>query len=126
MTLSNFKEKYIKPFGTAQYIWAKDGYIVWRNGTGMNVELLHIRAFVKRKGIGTKLFRLMLEKLKENPPYYSVYGFSVGVKRGAVSFYRHLGFHTEVLSGPYKKGESVLFYQSYKKLYASQKPPTRR
>lgn len=110
------RKKYITPFGRTDHIETKDGFIVWRNGTGMNVELLHIRATIKRKGVGTKLVRLMLNRLKKKPPYYSVYGFSVGANRGAIEFYRHLGFHTEVLSGPYKRGKSVLFYQSFVKL----------
>lgn len=116
MTYSEFREKYLTPFGKTRHIWTKDGYIVWRLGTGGNVELLHIRSFIKGKGIGRQLVIDMLLALKDSPPYYSVYGFTRVENEGAVKFYKALGFHVDILDGPYKSGQAVLFSQSYKVL----------
>lgn len=116
MTFSQFRKKYLTPFGKTDHIWSKDGYIVWRLGTGDNIELLHIRSFVKGQGVGRMLVEAMLKELQDSPPYYSVYGFTRVENEGAVKFYKSLGFHVDILDGPYKEGQAVLFSQSYKKL----------
>lgn len=116
MKFSEFRKTYLTPFGKTEHIWTKEGYIVWRLGTGGNAELLHIRSFIKGKGIGRKLVKAMLLKLKTNPPYYSVYGFTREANENAIAFYRALGFHVEITDSPYKKGRAVLFSQSYKVL----------
>lgn len=113
MMYSEFRRKYLKPFFGVDHVWSDDGYIVWRLGTGGNVELLHIRSFKKHIGAGTELIRTMLRRLKQNPPYFSVYGFSVATNEEAVSFYRRLGFHVEIVTGPYLEGKAALFSQSY-------------
>jgi len=116
MNYSEFRKTYLTPFGKTSHVWSKEGYIVWRLGTGGNVELLHIRSFQKGKGIGRRLVIAMLMELKKSPPYYSVYGFTRVANEGAVKFYKALGFHVEITDAPYKKGEAVLFSQSYNKL----------
>jgi ribosomal protein S18 acetylase RimI-like enzyme len=116
MKFSEFRKTYLTPFGKTEYIWSKDGYIVWRLGTGGNVELLHIRSFIKGKGVGRRLVHLMLLELKKKPPYHSVYGFTRVANENAVCFYKALGFHVEIVDGPYQKGKAVLFSQSYKVL----------
>lgn len=116
MKYSEFRKQYLTPFGKTRHIWAKDGYIVWRLGTGGNVELLHIRSFIKGKGVGRRLVHQMLLALKKQPPYHSVYGFTRVENEGAVAFYKALGFHVEITDGPYKRGKAVLFSRSYKVL----------
>lgn len=92
------------------------GYIAWRFGTGDNIELLHIKTFHKGQGYGRELFYLMLSKLKKNPPYYSIFGFTRIPNEEAQAFYGALGFELQQVNGVYKDGGAILFQQSYKKL----------
>lgn len=110
-----FANKNLLPFSTLEHIFDERGYIVWRVGTGGNVELLHIRSL--KKGKGKELVRDMLSVLKDNKPYYSVFGFCLASNKKAIRFYTKLGFTLEKLQGPYKKDSSVFFWQDYKKLY---------
>ena len=49
MKLEIFKNKYIDPFYGLEYIYIEEeGYIVWRVGTGENIEMLHLRTFYKK------------------------------------------------------------------------------
>jgi len=113
LSLEEFKEKYITPFGRLGYIFDDRGYIVWREGTGNNIELLHIGVFEKRKGYGRQLVKEMLERLEENPPYFSVFGFTRTSNKIAHSFYKTLGFNLVPLAGLYKDGSAVMFWQDY-------------
>lgn len=116
LTLEEFKEKYIKPFDRLNYIFDDRGYIVWREGTGNNMELLHIGVFKKRKGYGRQLVKEMLQNLKAHPPYFSVFGFTRTSNDVAHSFYKALNFDLVPLAGLYKDGSAVMFWQEYKKL----------
>ena len=118
MNFIEFREKYIDKFQDLYFIFEPDvGYIVWRFGTGENVELLHIRAFTTGKGDGPRLIKMMLEKLKENPPYFSVFGFLLDENIPMKKVYNKMGFNlVEGLVGPYKHGKSCLMWQDYKVL----------
>lgn len=116
MNRNEFQEKYVKPFNDLSYIYDERGWIVWRTGTGENVELLHIRVHEKRKGHGKGLVQEMLKKLEGNPPYYSVFGFTRVSNEEAQSFYRALGFDLSEIPGIYKDGRAILFSQEYEKL----------
>jgi len=110
------------PFKNPCFHYSKDdGFIVWRMGTGMNVELLHIRAAEPRNGQGTKLFGHMLNRLEKEPhmtPYHSVYGFTRLSNERAVEFYRAMGFNFQYVNGLYQEGEAILFWQGYTSLKA--------
>ncbi len=117
MQYNKFCEEYINDFKNINYIFKNDhGFIVWRLGTGKNIELLHIKTFKKRQGIGKKLFIEMLKKLEINKPYYSIFGFTRVDNIEAQNFYVALGFNIEQVNGLYKDGKCKLFWQSYKKL----------
>lgn len=92
------------------------GVICWRNGTGGNVELFNIRTNAIRRGHGRKLFVAMLRTLKENPPYYSVFGFTRVSNNRAQEFYRAMGFDLTHVPHVYKDGSGVMFSQSFEKL----------
>lgn len=115
MSLEEFKDKYIKPFDGLEYIFVEDvGYVVWRRGTGGNVELLHIRAFTTGRGDGSRLVKMMLKKLKENPPYFSIFGFLLDSNVPMKKVYSRMGFNLiEGLDGPYKHGKACLMWQSF-------------
>jgi len=117
MQYSEFVVKYTLPYFGLQHLFNQSkGYIVWRLGTGGNVELLHIKAFKKRKGYGKELVKVMLLSLKKKPPYYSVFGFTKRNRPASLAFYRKLGFKLVKTTGPYKDSSGVMFYQSYKVL----------
>ena len=92
------------------------GYIIWRRGTGDNVELLHIKTVEKGKGFGRRLFYDMLTGLTLDPPYYSIFGFTRTSNEDAQAFYGALGFNLQSIEGLYKDGTAVMFWQSYEKL----------
>lgn len=94
-----------------------DGYVIWRTGTGDNVEITHIKAAVP--GGGMRLFREFLVRLLDNPPYGgkgTVFGFTrVGNDR-AKKFYRRAGFQLTTVKGVYAEGSAVVFSSCYTKL----------
>lgn len=90
-----------------------EGYIVWRNASGDNCELLHLKVHVRGKGFGEMLFRKMLEELKIDPPYCTVFGFTRIGNFASQNFYTKMGFEFTKVRGVYKEGGAVLFSQDY-------------
>ena len=114
---TDFLDKYITPFKELSWVYNDDkGFIVWRQGTGNNSELLHIQTFKKRKGYGRDLFIEMLERLEYDPPYYSVFGFTRVDNQEAHNFYTALGFSLEKITGLYQAGECRLFWAPFTEL----------
>lgn len=107
---------YIEPFGVVSLLELPNGYIVWRRGTGENVELLHLKTFERGMGTGKTLVCSMLQILKDDPPYSSVFGFTRSVNMEAQKFYRSLGFILSPVEGVYADGTAVLFSQTFEKL----------
>lgn len=101
----------LMPFLTVCVIHDEDGYIVWRRGTGENVELLHIKS--ARSGGGSALLIKMLEKLKENPPYSTVFGFTRTGNTKAIAFYWRMGFTCSPVAGVYAEGSAMVFSAQY-------------
>lgn len=117
MNFQEFQDKYLRPFnGLYHFFDPVKGYIVWRVGTGENVEILHIRAFEKRRGYGRELLKKCLLSLKDNPPYFSLFGFGLGSNNEMAEFYRGLGFNVSIIDGPYKHDKSTFIWQSYEVL----------
>jgi ribosomal protein S18 acetylase RimI-like enzyme len=118
MKLEIFKNKYIDPFYGLEYIYIEEeGYIVWRVGTGENIEMLHLRTFYKKRGFGKKLVLSMLDKLKYKKPYHSIYAFTRTCNIESQKFFDALGFNIQHVNGIYKDGQCVLFWASYDELY---------
>lgn len=117
-----FAQTYLNPFRNVDWVYEEDkGFIVWRRGTGDNVELLHIRTFTTGNGYGRHLFYRMLKDLAEKPPYYSVFGFTRVSNKEAKAFYAALGFKLSTVDGLYKDGSAVMFWQSYTRLVELQR-----
>lgn len=110
------KNKYLKPYIGVHLIECDNGYIVWRLGTGENVELLHLRTFSPGKGTGRALLNAMLNKLRENPPYCTVFGFTRTVNKISQEFYKALGFELTEVKGVYADGTAILFSQTFDRL----------
>lgn len=94
----------------------ENGYITWRRGTGGNVELLHIKTREKGRGEGLRLLRLMLKKLKDNPPYDgagTVFGFCRLSNVDALSWYDRAGFDISQVRGVYAEGVAACFSAPY-------------
>ena len=108
--------KYIHPYRHVPHITLSNGFIVWRRGTGDNVELLHIKTYVPGQGTGRELVIAMLNCLKSNPPYCTVFGFTRTCNEGSQKFYQALGFELTTVKGVYQDGAAVLFSQEYKTL----------
>lgn len=104
----------LEPFKNVYHIHDDRGYIVWRVGTGLNVELLHIKATYK--GAGRELLRAMLKALQSNPPYHTVFGFTRWGNEEAARFYPSCGFDCTVVSGVYRDGAAVVFSAPYEQL----------
>lgn len=116
MKESEVYERYIKPYLSIQKYDLENGFIVWRPSSGHNVELLHIVTFSPGKGTGRELIKGMLTKLKENPPYATVSGFTRTCNERAKDFYLAMGFELSVVKGVYDDGEAVLFSQRFNTL----------
>jgi len=108
----------VEPYEGCDFINDVRGYIVWRRGTGDNTELLHIKTTEHGKGYGRQLVYGMLDKLRERPPYHSVYGFTRVSNTEAQAFYGALGFSLQEIQGVYADGRAVLFWAAYKDLLA--------
>lgn len=117
MTFDEFYKRYVEKFLPQYYLFFPGkGYIVWRFGTGENVELLHIRAFKTGHGLGRRLIRAMIRELKNNPPYHSVFGFALENNEPAIKMYQKTGFETTSCPFPYKGGPAVIFCQKFDSL----------
>lgn len=99
------------------------GYIVWRLGTGENVELLHIHTNERGKGHGRRLFYHMLKEIERKgpEPYHSIFGFTRVSNQEAQAFYGALGFVLDKVNGPYQDGHSIFFSAPYSVLLESMK-----
>ena len=117
MTCQEFFGTYVEPFERVYHHYSPEkGFIVWRFGTGRNIELLHIRSFALRKGFGRQLMYKMLDALVDSPPYFSVFGFTRVSNERAAGFYEALGFNLQPIKGLYADGEAMMFWQSYEVL----------
>lgn len=107
---------HVARFSQASHHATNEGYIVWRRGSGDNVELLHIRAYRKQQGVGKRLLLHMVKELQNDPPYKTVFGFTRISNDAARAFYLSLGFTLTEVDGVYADGRAVLFSQSYESL----------
>ena len=110
--------KHVCPYEEVDYYEIEgEGYIVWRRGTGDNVEMLHLKAERTLEGIGSRLIKAMLVRLRlDRPPYETVYGFCRTNNFQAIGFYERLGFDISVVKGVYRDGDAVVFSAKYKDL----------
>lgn len=104
------------PYREVDFHEDETGYVVWRPGTGRNVELLHIHTEERGKGHGRRLVYRMLDRLRDDPPYHSVFGFSRASNEEAHAFYVALGFQVQTVKGVYQDGRAVLFWGEYRSL----------
>ena len=102
-------DELINPFCDVQFHEDGDGYIVWRTGTGGNAELLHIRTPNLARGAGRRLMMTMVRRLRNKPPYATVFGFTRLDNKAAHKFYRSLGFTLSLVWGVYADGCAVVF-----------------
>jgi hypothetical protein len=98
------------------HVTTAGGYIVWRTGTGRNVELLHIHAAMP--GEGGVLLREMLRQLRARPPYATVFGFCLPHNARAKLFYLTMGFLLSPVQGVYDVGSALVFSARYDELCA--------
>lgn len=113
MNFEEFFGHYVQKYLSQYYMFFPGrGYIVWRFGTGENVELLHIRSFKTGQGLGPRLVKVMLRELKKNPPFYSIFGMMLAANEPVIKMYQKMGFNTMECPFPYKGGNSVMMYQS--------------
>lgn len=96
-----------------QYAYSGDGIIAWRRGTGDNVEVTYVRSDQTRQGTGRKLLQEMLRRLRDNPPYATVYGFTRANNRDAIAFYQAMGFAVTPVNGVYADGKAAVFSARY-------------
>jgi GNAT superfamily N-acetyltransferase len=111
----DFWMKYIRKFEWIEYIYDERGYLVWREGTGNNIEILHLRAFEEGKGNGPRLIKEMLAKLKmRHTPYYSVFGFILNDNIPVKKMYRKLGMIENAgIARLYKFGAACIVCQDF-------------
>lgn len=116
MKESEIYESYIAPYLSIEKFQIDNGFVIWRPATGLNVELLHIRTFSPGKGTGLELLKGMLSKLKERPPYATVFGFTRSCNTRAREFYMGAGFELSLVKGVYDDGDAILFSQCFSTL----------
>ena len=113
-TFGEFYSHYIKKYLPQYYMYFPGhGYIVWRFGSGENIELLHIRSFKIGQGLGQRLIKAMLRENKNHPPFHSVFGMTLASNTSAIKMYTKAGFKTMECPFPYKGGNSIIFYQRF-------------
>lgn len=86
---------------------AETGYIVWREGTGNNLEILFI------EGAGKELCRIMVKEIirQGKRPYNSVFAFRLGSNEIADKFYRKVGFQcVELGKSVYRDDTTALMW----------------
>lgn len=108
--------KYVTRYQGVSYLANSKGFIAWRRGTGDNVELLHIKTHEKGRGYGRALVYQMLDSLRDDPPYATIFGFTRSSNEESQQFYGALGFNLQVVEGLYQEGTAVLFHQNYEQL----------
>lgn len=110
----NFKE-HVDPYRKIGFATCQGGWIIWRRGTGGNTELLHLHVEEgrRRQGVGRHLLRMMLRRLRKNPPYASVFGFTRVVNAEARAWYAEMGFALTRVEGVYADGEAMVFSAAY-------------
>src|SRR2546422_498221 len=109
------QEKHVKPYNSTRSIKTAHGYVVWRRGTGGNVEILHLRVYEDslRKGHGRDLLKRMLTALRHAPPFCTIYGLSLPINESGHAFYRAMGFVLSPVVGVYAAGSAVVFSADY-------------
>lgn len=110
------REELVDRFRNIWSIHNEKGHIVWRRGTGDNVELLHIRVNDQRRGYGNELVKQMILQLQNDKPYSTVFGFTRTNNEVAINFYRKLGFTLSKVDGIYLEQEALVFSQKYDEL----------
>lgn len=110
----------VGPYKTLYRIFDEDvGYIVWRLGTGDNIEVLFIEAKEPGKGYGKELFRRMVRSIESNKrqPYHSVYVYRLGANELARRLYAKLGCK-EINLGQsvYRDDETVIAWITWEDL----------
>lgn len=117
LTEQEFGIQYVQPYRNPHRIYNNTGWIVWRKGTGLNTELLHIRTFEPGNGHGRLLFYDMLDMVEATGgTYHSVYGFTNSDNTEAQAFYSALGFGLYRIPNVYKTGTAILFSQKISRL----------
>lgn len=113
-------DELILPYRQVEYRTLRDrrgqGYLVWRRGTGGNVEILHFKAVPGGQGLGTELLRQMLTDLEKTPPYETIFGFCRVGNFSARKFYEKMGFMMTRVEGVYRDGAAYVFSQNYYRL----------
>lgn len=109
-------EKHVHPYQEVNFISRPSGYLVWRGGTGGNVEILHLRTYQQRKGHGRELLVEMLTRLRASPPYKTIYGFTLPVNEAGHLFYQAMGFVLSPVIGVYAAGSAKVFSADYDQL----------
>lgn len=109
--------RHVDPYRRIGYVSRDGGYIVWRTGTGGNVEVLHLKADPPMRGTGTSLLREMLLTLESDPPYATVFGFTRVGNMAGRAFYKSSGFTLVEVPGVYAEGRAVLFTAVYGELF---------
>ena len=104
---------HVDPYRKVGYIDGPDGHLVWRTGTGGNVEVLHLRALSPGQGGGTRMLREMLSRLRTDPPYATVFGFTRITNHDARRFYLNSGVTLTEVPRVYAEGAAVLFTARY-------------
>jgi ribosomal protein S18 acetylase RimI-like enzyme len=110
------RTEHVQPYREVGHYQCHNGFIVWRVGTGGNVEILHLKTETARQKTGTHLLKTMLERLKERPPYATIFGFSRVSNEAAHAFYRAMGFELTRVKGVYDEGAAVVFSARYSDL----------
>lgn len=110
------KTEHVEPYRKVEHYQCLNGYIVWRRGTGGNIEIVHLKTKETRKGTGTHLLKEMLRRLKAHPPYATIFGFSRIGNESAHAFYRAMGFELTRVKGIYDEGAAVVFSARYSDL----------
>lgn len=108
--------KHVDPYRQMGYVDDEDGYIVWRTGTGGNVELLHLNTVEDGRGCGKRLLTKMLQNLRLSPPYATIFGFCLFSNLSAKDFYLRMGFDISEVEGVYDEGRAYVFSQRYDRL----------
>ena len=107
-TREQLEQRLTRYLGPETYYHPEIGLIVWQLGTGENLEILFIEVAEYGKGLGIRLIRKMVERLKVSP-YHSVFVYRLESNLPAGRFYRSLGFREHHLGHSiYRDDQTVI------------------
>lgn len=110
-------EEHVTHYKNILYYETDNGYIVWRDSSGHNVEILALATYIQRKGTGRELLQAVLNRLSQRTDKsFRVFGYVRSNDARALAFYSAMGFELVSVGDFYADGPCTIFWQRFEVL----------